>query len=328
VNIYLTFDYELYFGDNPGTVKQCLLQPTKHLLEISQFHGINMTYFVDSGYLVKLKEYASAYPELWKDYDLIVEQLKLLVRFGNDVQLHIHPHWEKSTYDGKKWHLATKEHYRFSSFSESERLEIFEKYITELESIIGYKITAFRAGGWCIQPTKDFLASFTKFGIKVDSSVFPKNQINTEPYHIDFKNTPDKAWWRFSTDVAIEDVHGEFLEYPTSIYNYSPLFFWKLYILGRLFPKAHKPIGDGNFLPMKGRKKESLLHGITHIVSADGYLSSKLNAALKSTMFSQKGEMVVLSHPKSMTNYSVRKLDSFIAKHVKKHKFVVFKNIL
>jgi hypothetical protein len=327
VNIFLTFDYELYFGANIGSVDKCMIEPTQHLIEISQYHGIGMTYFVDSGFLVKLKEYASEYPELWKEYDKICDQLRLLIRYGNDVQLHIHPHWEKSTFDGKNWHLATKEHYRFSSFSATDQLLIFEKYLKELELITEQKITAFRAGGWCIEPTEDFLASFRQFEIKVDSSVFPKNKITTPPYNFDYSKTPNKSWWRFSTDVAVEDVKGDFLEYPTSVMYYSPLFFWRLYILGRLFPKQHKPIGDGDFLAMKGRKKESLTKGLIHIVSADGYLASELSNALKTHLFAQKGDLVVLSHPKSATNFSIRQLDLFIGKNTKRHKFLLFKDI-
>ena len=55
---------------------------------------------------------------LKKDYDLITQQIQKLSAEGHDVQLHIHPHWEDSTFDGIEWIFDTNR-YKLSDFSKS-----------------------------------------------------------------------------------------------------------------------------------------------------------------------------------------------------------------
>ena len=55
MNIFLTFDYELFFGETTGSVEGCMIQPTNNLLAISKKYSIPMTFFVDVGYLIRLE---------------------------------------------------------------------------------------------------------------------------------------------------------------------------------------------------------------------------------------------------------------------------------
>ena len=54
MNIYLTYDYELFFGKSTGTVENWIIQPAKRLPELSKKHSIAMTFFVYVGYIIKL----------------------------------------------------------------------------------------------------------------------------------------------------------------------------------------------------------------------------------------------------------------------------------
>ena len=76
MNIYLTLDYELYFGAKHGTVEGCMLQPTRELIRIGKETGARMTFFVDIGFIIKLDEHREKYPQLQEDYDKLVNQLK------------------------------------------------------------------------------------------------------------------------------------------------------------------------------------------------------------------------------------------------------------
>src|SRR4051812_23057907 len=119
INIFITLDYELFFGSKPGSQENAIIYPTKQLLVILNKHKAKASFFVDSGYLLKLKEYKVKYPDLEKDYEEISDQIKSLSADGHDIQLHIHPHWEDSYYDGNKWIINT-ERYRLNSFSEED----------------------------------------------------------------------------------------------------------------------------------------------------------------------------------------------------------------
>lgn len=319
----MTYDYELFFGEHTGSVEKCMIEPTNDLLNLSFGKDVFMTFFIDVGYLVQ----AEKYPELKAELQLVKDQIQKIVSLGHDVQLHIHPHWEKSKFESGKWFMNTHGAYKLSDFDQEESDSIFKKYKTYLEDLIGKKVTTFRAGGWCIQPFSHLKDVFKETGMKIDSSVIAGDFMMTNNYAIDFREAPLKSKYRFEDDVCIENDEGSFLEYPISSLRYSPLFFWRLYILGRLFPSKHKMIGDGIFISQGGRKKRVLRTFTTGHVSTDGYYASKLDAALSKAINMQHEEMVVIGHSKGNTEFSIKALQAFIEKNHKKHQFTSFQQV-
>ena len=320
MNILLTFDYELFFGDSSGSVEKCMLQPTEDLLAIARGNEVVYTFFVDVGYLIASKKY----PELDAEREHIEAQIQLMVKEGHSVQLHVHPHWEKAEWKEGQWHSNTSGNYKLSDFSEEEAHSIIEKYKQVLELITGKTIFAFRAGGWCIQPFSHIQNAFRASGLSVDSSVIPGGFLMTDDYHVDFTNAPRKSRYNFQKDVCIEVENGDFTEFPISSLRYSPLFFWKLYILGRLLPAKHKMIGDGKFLSQGGRKRSVLTTYTDYHVSTDGYYASKLSSGLQKSINLKFNEMVVIGHPKGNTSYSLSKLKNFIELNQNNHCFTTF----
>ena len=126
MQIYLTFDYELYFGERTGTVEKCITGPTAMLTEMADRQGIKLCQFVDIGFLIKLEEAITKYPHLQQDYTLISRQLEQLNKTGHDLQLHIHPHWEDSYYDGNRWHCRV-DRYKLSDFNDQEIADELEE---------------------------------------------------------------------------------------------------------------------------------------------------------------------------------------------------------
>ena len=96
-----------------------------------------------------------------RDYSIVMRQLDTLREEGHSLQLHIHPHWEDSYYAGDKWVLKT-ERYRLHDFSEKEIEEIVFRYKKVLTDIVGDRVFAFRAGGWCLQPFAKIKAALEK----------------------------------------------------------------------------------------------------------------------------------------------------------------------
>jgi len=324
MKIFLTFDYELFFGDQSGSVEKCMIEPTNELFGLARERKIFYTFFVDVGYLIA----AEKYDELKTELDQVKDQVRLMVTRGHDVQLHIHPHWEKAKYEAGKWEMNTKGAYKLSDFQERDFTRIIKDYKTYLEELIGREIDAFRAGGWCIQPFHLFEKVFKEVGLRIDSSVISGGYMMTDDYFIDFTNAPKKSKYNFENDVCEEVENGSFTEYPISSLRYSPMFFWQLYILGRLFPKQHKMVGDGLFLSQGGRKKRVLTMYTDYHVSTDGYYAKKLNVALDKAINLKHQEMVIIGHPKGNTVYGLRKLKSFIERNHEQHEFTSFNQVL
>lgn len=321
MNIFLTYDYELFFGETTGSADKCMLEPSRRLIEISDKYNVPLTFFIDIGYLIKLEEFAAEHVALQVDLARIKEQLTELQRKGHSLQLHIHPHWEKSFYADGKWQMVTMNAYKLADFSDDEIERIVITYKTYLDKLIGKKSTVFRAGGWCIQPFGRLKKVFEDLELRIDSSVFPGGYFEAGEYSFDFRKAPNKSNYQFSDDVCVEDKTGYFTEYPISSHVYSPLFYWRLYGLGRILPSQHKMLGDGLFLAQPGRKKSVLTRFTHNHVSSDGYYASKLTTCLKKHIARSATDFVVIGHPKSATNYSLKKLEQFVAKNYTKHTF-------
>ena len=327
MNIFLTYDYELFFGEPAGSAEKCILEPTRRLNEVAKKHKVGFTYFVDVGYIIALEKFMPNHPTLEIDYEKIIGQIKELLLTGSDVQLHIHPHWEASYYDGKKWVMVVDGHYKLADFSAKDIDRIVTTYKQKLETIIGKSVHSFRAGGWCLQPFSDVRETFKKNKIKYDTTVFQGGYFKTKHYYFDFRNAPKKGKYCFENDLCIEQKDGFFTEYPIGGWYYNPLFYWNLYVRGRLNPKDHKMIGDGNYIPQPGRKWKNLTQPNWNHVCSDGYFTKKLRQITRNYSKSGRTDMVIIGHPKCLTNFGLKKLDEYIEFAKNKHSFKVFREL-
>ena len=171
MNIFLTFDYEIYFGENHGTVQKCIIEPTKELIRIADKYNVHFSFFVDCGFILKLDEFRKKYPVLEKDYEAVTTQVQELSEKGHDIQLHIHPHWEDSSFDGTKWKIDTSR-YKLADFEKGAIDGIVSKYKKVLTDLTGKKVFAYRAGGWCLQPFSHVKEAFKNHKISLDSTVY------------------------------------------------------------------------------------------------------------------------------------------------------------
>lgn len=315
-NIFLTLDYELFFGSRAGSVENCMLKPTNKLLAVLDKHHIKATFFVDSGYLLRAKAEQAKSLKLVNEYNNVVQQLKKLDAEGHSIQLHIHPHWEDSYHDGSQWIMDTRR-YKLHDFMENEIDDIVSKYKKTLTDIVTHKVFAHRAGGWCIQPFFKLHKAFTKHNIWLDSTVFENGKNHSKTHFFNFKNSPKKTAWSFENDPLIEEEEGFFKELPISAYRLSPWFFWRLIFFKKFAAKEQHNFGDGTAAGGSTLDKLRMLVKPTNsVVSIDGYKSSFLERAFQA--FQKKDDnrnFVIIGHPKSMSEYSLKKLENFIIKN-------------
>lgn len=310
--VYITLDYEIFFGEDQGSLYKTVLYPTNLLREISTRHHVFFTFFIDIGHVIQLEKWSKEFPHLKEEYLLITNQISQLCKEGHDCQLHIHPHWERTYYNGKKW-VFDYSFYKLSDFEQEECESIVRKYHHYLKVLTGKRIHSFRAGGWCIQPFDILQNIFDELNITIDSSVYIGGKHVDEHYYYDFTLAPQQDVWRFQHHESIPKSDGKFVELPISEYRYSPWFFWRLYILGNLFPKNHKPIGDGKPMPSSMTRLKRLTQSHLLCGSFDGYFASKLNQVIRIRKRKSFNNTVFIAHPKALTHYSIKKLDAFIA---------------
>ncbi|MBM3185711.1 MAG: hypothetical protein FJZ67_05365 [Bacteroidetes bacterium] len=321
MKIAITWDYELFFGNNPGTVEKCLLEPTNELLKIAELTQSKFTFFVDAGMIV----YGSKQKDFERENELIQNQIKEWDSNFHETGLHIHPHWQDARYD-EKW-VFNVDRYKLSDFNNLEIESIFDEYYSVLKDIVNSEIISFRAGGWCIQPFKNLKNSFNKHGLIIDSSIFRGGENFNPPYSYSFKNLPNLEKWSFDDHECVFNENGLFTEIPIASKRYSPWFFWKLFILGRLNKFLHKPIGDG--IPVKGggSKKDLLTKYHKLCLSVDGYFVTEIEKTIKEEEKKGSTLLVIIGHPKACTKFSLAKLKELIIKYSDKHEFVCLRDL-
>lgn len=323
MNIFLSFDYEIYFGEKHGTVDKCIIYPTSELIRIAEKYKVHFSFFVDCGFLIKLNEYRQKFPQLEKDYTSLVDQIKYLADTGHDIQLHIHPHWEDSYYNGERWIIDAKR-YKLTDFNQQEIEDIVYRYKKVLTDITQKEVFAFRAGGWCMQPFDKIKPAFKKHEISLDSTVFKNGYYVSKNYFYDFRNAPGKDIYNFENNPEQEDANGYFTELPITAIRNSPLFFWFLFLLGRKNPFYHKPLGDGQPIPAKGYRKRQLTSYSNNPVSMDGYNARLLEKSLKDCIKKAFRQMVVIGHPKALSRFSLERIEEFVRKNATTHNFITY----
>ena len=311
----LTFDYEVFFGRRTGTVAKTVLEPTEAIVAIARRHGARCVFFVDAGFILRLREEMAREPRLRGEHDALCRQVEALARDGHEIQLHVHPHWEDCRWDGDGWKMDVSR-FALHAFAPREAAELVARYATVLRELAGPGAAfAYRAGGWVIQPFERIREALRAAGVTIDSTVFAggRSEGRVQPY--DFRGAPAKSRWRFERDPLVEDPRGAFLEVPIASRRLSPLFFWRFAAAKKLGGARHRAFGDGNAIAMEGGDMVRKLTRPSHsVVSLDGYKASFLEAAARDYARRGMEDFVAIGHPKAATPYSLARLDEFLAR--------------
>lgn len=301
-NIYLTFDYELFFGEDSGSLENSILKPTNLLFDTLKECNAPATFYIDTIYIEKLLEY-----NLLDEYELIKLQIQRMIKEGHRAELHLHPHWYDAIYipETKRWKFPTYKHYRLHSYNEKEIEHIFDKSVDLLYKIIhevdsAYKFYSYRAGGWCIQPFDKIKPSLKKHGIFVDSSVVPGFESSSKAHFFHFKDYKYQNFYKFEDSLLLKDDHGQFIEATVSTININ--FIEKVF--NKIFLKFHdktiygdgKGLDTGVFLSYYDKLKTKLnvitLENTSYYIFS--YYLSKFNYE----------NVIVVSHPKFLSQES------------------------
>lgn len=200
MNICITFDYELYFGDNYGTYDEVLFRPTYALIDALDTKGVSATFFADVCSIPMAKKYEQEFY-----LDGFGRQLRYMKQHGQDVQLHLHPHWYNAKWNEGRWSFSNQG-YRLHDFTEDKLNQIIADGIQYLKDTLvpvdqSYECIAYRAGGFSLQPHESIVAALYDNGIRVDSSIAPQLYTESEAQFYDYRHKLEKMNWHIS-DVA------------------------------------------------------------------------------------------------------------------------------
>ncbi|MCR9278947.1 MAG: hypothetical protein NXH85_13325 [Pseudomonadaceae bacterium] len=306
-------DYELFFGRNHGSIEHCLIEPTDALIDILETHGMFLSLFVDAGYLLALSRHRGEKAQ--RDHATVARQLESLSKRGHEVQLHVHPHWQDSEFDGETWAINTQR-YRLHDFSASEQVSLVAEYKTHLQSFSANEITTYRAGGWCMQPFDELAAALAAAEITVDSTVFAGGVSEDRQRGFDFSNAPIDALWRFDSDPLKPVQQGKFLEIPIGSIDVGPTFFWRSQIAQRLNKAEHASLGDGGALRADWQYYfNRLTQRSIAPASIDGSKAMLLPEIERQRARRGDQFLNLMGHPKALSRYSLSQLDAFLKQH-------------
>lgn len=323
-------------GINSGTVDNSIIIPTYKLHDVLKKYNGRAVFFVDVAFMLTLRKMKEKYSELEKDYDSIVSQIKFLSDYGHDIQLHIHPQWLHAKYEDKKW-ASILDDYKLSDLTIDEVRYLFGEGITLLQNITNKPVTTFRAGAYCLQTLKYYVSIFKEYGIVVDSSVLRNRFSKTDKWEwYDYRNPPVDIIYKFSDDVLMQDIDGDFIELsiPTHRISILTLIINKIKIKKSKISNKVWADGTGSIgtldkgLKKINRKLRDYFKEHYVVSSIDGGNASFLNK-FYNLYKNQGAEFIqIMGHPKGLTPYSLSMLESFISQLGEDDKFIITEDII
>lgn len=311
-NILMTFDYELFLGSDSGTIEKSLIDPVDKILELFKLHSGKAVFFVDSTFLVRLK---SDSEEL---FNKVKKNIQKIIKLGHNVELHLHPQWIDADWNKleQKWSFSSMKNYRFHSLTANDQEKIFSESINILQQIISevdstYKVSAYRAGGWCSQPFNILGKYLAKYKIDIDFSVVPGMKEQDGIRYFDYSRVVKfKEWWRFSEDNTEEDSEGMRIEVPCSIIKLSLLSF----LMNKLKIKKTKRAGNGRGGVASSTKINMFKKLIKRNISLNVDFMHP-HYFIKSVESSNKHNLVVVGHPKILSSNGMDCMEYFLKNH-------------
>ncbi len=338
LNIAITFDYELFLGENYYDSSKVLFEPTDKILEILKQNKEMATFFVDVCSVMQHKKYGL------DDYvNGFSEQIRKMDRYGSEVELHIHPNWLKSVYENENW-IFDQESYRIHYFDEKKEDawsmgKIIEEGIAYLNDTLlpvnpDYRCIAYRAGGFAIQPHPHLFKELCRNGIRVDSSVVVNDYSDCGVASYDFRNVSSPLNWKVAVlqqaEIACEAKENEVGLWEIPVMTMKNSIIHRLLIPKRKrgFSSAEpmgKPISINSGVKHTGKLERLMKYNHTYRrLSMDAmnyeYLLKQLETIYKTYGAEQKDIYIaIIGHPKAFSGEAFENLDKLI-KGIKERK--------
>lgn len=324
VRVCFTFDYELFFGNNNGTYNEVLFEHTYDLIDKLEKMGIMATFFADVCSIPIAKKFnQNDYLEGFK------AQICYMIKHGQDVQLHLHPHWYNAKMQENQWEFNDKG-YRLHDFKNQDCVKkIVDDGINFLNDTLkpiknDYKCIAFRAGGFSLQPHNELIGLLYDRGIRIDSSIAPHLFAHNNAQYYDYRHKIKHMNWHISENAEWwkDCSEGRYMiEIPIATIDKAPLPFLLRRIIAPNTIKLGLGEKRGTYMPIVQSNKMSRLK--TYFSYLTGYNAVSLDAYSAEYLYSQlkrisrrecynNQTIAIIGHPKLVTNKYIKNMENFI----------------
>jgi hypothetical protein len=325
--ILLTFDYELFLGSKSGLAEDCILKPSKRILETLEKHQAKAIFFVDTTYLWKLRKDVNANPSHLQTFEKIKKQI-LEISKSHYVYLHMHPHWIDATFepDTLQWNLTNANKFTIHNLDTSERNSLLKECYEILTECSEQAVEGYRAGGLFIQPFTDIKDFFIESGITYEFSVYKGFQSVHQHMKCDFSNAPNEHIYPFEDDICEVNTNGRFTQFSISNFEMSGMnrIVNSIYYRYIMRQSASKPYGTGKgaqHVLSNNEKHTSVMDTVHETFSVE--LMNLWKNRMYLSYLKQHEYLHFLSHPKLISETNLNALDSFLT-HAKKYYQVEF----
>lgn len=219
ISLILSIDYEL-FGDGSGNVIREQVIPTNNLMDVCELNDAKITCFIEMGQFFFYQDHSNKFPELQESNELILNQIKDLIRRGHDVQFHYHPTWFNATISSSGKIELDLELYDISQLKIADQIQILKRGKTFLENELKeinptYSCIAFRAGALTVGDQKSFSKILRDTGYKIETSVTLHAHSDAIYGNFDYRQFPQgNPFWYFSDNFQQLDNQGALLQIP------------------------------------------------------------------------------------------------------------------
>ncbi len=209
LGLVLTNDWEL-FGDGSGDYFELQHRPLQALLTAAEDHGARITVMAEVGQQWAHLEVGARESWAREIADAWEAMLRETIKRRSDVQLHLHPQWlHAKCDDARRWQVD------FAWWATAALpVDILEAALLRgkhyLERLLqpvdaAYACIAFRAGAYCIQPSRRVIAALRRAGFRCDSSV---SKGLVQPPFYDYRDAHSNVvpWFTGADDVRWPDA--------------------------------------------------------------------------------------------------------------------------
>jgi len=162
-------DFEI-MGNGLGNVADLQYLHALFLMNIAEELGIKLTFTVEVVQQLNFNKYKHLNPNIRVQKKLWDEVVCMMAERRFDVQLHLHPQWLNAEYKDGNFHLS--DNWNIGLYKPSEQKQLITESIDYLNFLLkpilpDYKIIAFKAGGWGLQPSESLLQELAQAGIRI-----------------------------------------------------------------------------------------------------------------------------------------------------------------
>jgi hypothetical protein len=229
IHLALTDDWELR-GDGSGDMRAMQFATIRELVSIYNEFGLRGTFMAEVMQQLEHRRLGKMHPELGALADEWDATLRSVHSQGHDVQLHLHLHWHKATFERKQWILSSP--WSVSAYSAANLRSMVESAKSYLEDLLrpvdrDYRCCAFRAGSYLAVPSDNLFSTMAELGLIADVSVVPGWHIDSsflgQRLLVDYRQVeePFLPYYPEPSDFRHKGQHGPVHCMPTHSFHFN-----------------------------------------------------------------------------------------------------------